>query len=406
MPVAADPTPLVADGGRPPVRRGNRRADRLGRRRLLLAAADGGVPADLAGLRAAVRGTDPAALVRAARFHGVAPALHLVLRHVEPVPKGLAHDLERAYHGAAAFHLGALEDVAYLGETLGAAGVPWLVLKGPVLAQLYHGGPDVRPYSDLDVLVAPAAIGDAVQALERNGSRVDETWPILPDGPTGEISAQLPSGRWLDLHWHLVNQPRLRRRLGVTTPPLFARAREVALGRTAVRTLSAADTLAHLSLHGCTSGADRLVWLKDIARCMQVEGPACAGHVEVSAGWGTSLMAAVCVQRAWRVLGRGVPADVAALVPRPSPWLTSARLVDRTAPVSDRCGGPTLGRVVARSTRATDVASVVELTRRARLNARDRLRWGRAPAAGPTAPGHAGRRRLAYLRAVAAESSS
>lgn len=360
--------------------------------------------AELAGIRAALGDTDPAALVRAATFHGVAPALHLVLRGVEPVPEELAHDLERAYHGSAAFHLGALEDVAYLDETLGAAGVPWLVLKGPVLAQLYYGGPDVRPYSDLDVLVAPAAIGDAVEALERNGSRVDETWPILPGGPTGEISAQLPSGRWLDLHWHIVNQPRLRRRLAVAVPPLFARAREVALGRTAARTLSAADTLAHLSLHGCTSGADRLVWLKDIVQCMQVEGPACAEHVEVSAGWGTSLMAAVCVQRAWGVLGRGVPPDLASLVPRPSPWLASARLVDRAAPVSDRCGGPTLARVVARSTRATDGESVVELTRRARLNARDRLLRGRPPGAGPTAPGDAGRRRRAYLRAVAAES--
>ncbi len=361
------------------------------------------MPADLAGIRAVVGGTDHAALIRAAGFHGMAPALHLVLRGVEPVPEALGHDLERAYHASAAFHLGALEDVAYLDATLGAAGVPWLVLKGPVLAQLYHGGPGHRPYSDLDVLVAPGAIGDAVEALERNGSRVDQAWPILPDGPTGEISAQLPSGRWLDLHWHLVNQPRLRRRLAVAMPPLFVRARQVTLGRTVAQTLSAADTLAHLTLHGCTSGADRLVWLKDVVRCMQVEGAACAEHVEVSAGWGTSLMAAVCVQRAWGVLGRGVPADVAALVPRPSPWLAATRLVDRTAPVSDRCGGPTLARVVARSTRATDGASVAELTRRARLNVRDRRRRG-PPPAGASAPGDAGRRRRAYLRAVAAET--
>lgn len=384
----------------------DRRADHHGRRHLLLAAAVEGTGgrADPAGMGPALAPTDPAGLVGAARFHGVAPALHLLLRGVEAVPGDLRRELERTYHGSVAFHLGVLEDVAYVDEALGAAGVPWLVLKGPVLAQLYYDHPDVRPYSDLDVLVAPGALGDAIEALERNGTRFADSWPILRDGPTGELSAQLPSGRWLDLHWHIVNQPRLRRRLAVAVPPLFAHARELTLGRTAVRTLSPADTLAHLSLHACTSGADRLVWLKDIVRCMQVEGGDCAEHVDVAARWGTGPMAAVSVQRAWSVLGPGVPADVAALVPRTSLWLKVAAIVDRTVPASDVRGRPTLAHLLARSTRPTDRASVVELARRASFNSRRRVLGAPRPLGGPTTPGDAGPRRRAWLRAVAAES--
>jgi hypothetical protein len=382
----------------------DRRSDRLGRRRLLVAAADVGVRPARDGIEAAVAATDPAELVRAATFHGVAPALHVVLGDVESVPPDVSRDLERAYHAGVAFHLGVLEDVAYLDETLGAAGVPWLVLKGPALAQLYYHHPDIRPYSDLDVLVPPDAIGGAADALERSGTRFDDTSLILRDGPTGELAALLPSGRWLDLHWHVVNQPHLRRRLTVDVPPLFARAREVTLGRTTARTLSPADTLAHLSLHGCASGADRLVWLKDIVRCMQVEGPACAEHVDVSVGWGTSLMAAVCVQRACSVFGLGVPSDVAALVPHMSPWLTAARLVDRAVPVLDRYDRPTAARVLARSTRGTGRASIADLVRRGVLTVGHKVIRGRRPFRRRTPPADSGARRRAWLREVAAEN--
>jgi Uncharacterised nucleotidyltransferase len=390
------------------VSRGDRRADHGARRHLLLAAAGAtvGTPADRAGLERALAVADRAGLVLAATFHGVAPALHLVLRDVTAVPDDLAADLERAYHGCVAFHLGVLEDVAYLAETLGAAGVPWLVLKGPVLGELHYEHPHVRPYSDVDVLVAPGAIGDAVEALERNGCRFDDTWPVLRDGPTGELSARLPSGRSLDLHWHLVNQPRIRRRLAVAVPPLLSRARDVTLGRTTVRTLSPADTLAHLSLHACTSGADRLVWLTDIVRCMQVEGRDCAGHVDVSAGWGTSRLAAMSLRRAWSVVGDGAPADVAALVPRPSLWLGAAGLLDRTVPAADHADRPALAHLVARSTRPTGRASAVELARRTTFDARRRALGALRPGGGRSAPDDAGDRRPDWLRAVAAETSS
>ena len=39
--------------------------------------------------------------------------------------------------------------------SLGARGVRTILLKGPALADWLYGGPDQRPYGDVDLLVAP-----------------------------------------------------------------------------------------------------------------------------------------------------------------------------------------------------------------------------------------------------------
>ena len=52
---------------------------------------------------------------------------------------------------------------------------------------------------------------------------------VAGDTP-GETQLTLPSGRVLDLHWHLVNSPRVRRRFAVGIGPLFDRSRRISLG--------------------------------------------------------------------------------------------------------------------------------------------------------------------------------
>jgi hypothetical protein len=355
-------------------------------------------------LVAAVAAGDLGWLPGAAVFHGVAPALHLALGRVPETPEPVRRTLERSFHGTVSDHLRTLEDVALLEAVLREAGVPWLVLKGPVLGELYYEPPDVRPYSDLDVLVGAGAFGDAVAALEAAGCRVAQEWPEMAGGPPGEMQLALPSGRALDLHWHLVNSPRVRRRFAVATAPLFERARPVTVGRTRVMTLGPADTLAHLLLHGWLSGGDRLVWMKDVAVCAAREG---AGTVEqartVAEGWGAGLVADAYVQRVRATFDGGAPR---CLDPAPrrrrSLWLGVSRLADLTTPVAGRDGGPTLARVLARSTRGDDRASVAELARKARLNLAERLpralRRGPADETEPTST--AAERRRAFLVAV------
>jgi hypothetical protein len=360
-------------------------------------------------LVAAVASGDLAWLPRAAVFHGVAPALHLALARVPDTPERVRHALERSFHGTVSDHLRTLEDVALLEAVLGRAGVPWLVLKGPVLGETYYERPDVRPYSDLDVLVGPDAFGDAVAALEAAGCRVAQEWSSVAGDPPGETQLTLPSGRSLDLHWHLVNSPRVRRRFAVDIRPLFDRSRRIALGRVQVLTLGPADTLAHLLLHGCLSGGDRLIWLKDVALCVQQEGPEVLDEAKtVADGWGAGLVADVYLQRVSMIYGDAAPQELAAAQRRRSPWLSALRIVDRRRPVTGHDGGASAARVLARATRTDDLSSVLELVRKASLNLA-----GRLPAGGRGVGWHrsssdwqSAEPRLAFLRAVDDELSA
>ena len=56
--------------------------------------------------------------------------------------------------------------LARVGAVLDAAGIPWLVFKGPVLSSSVYCDSGMRRYSDLDVLVPPDRFADAVAAME------------------------------------------------------------------------------------------------------------------------------------------------------------------------------------------------------------------------------------------------
>lgn len=68
-----------------------------------------------------------------------------------------------------------------LHGALHEAGVEAILLKGPDLAERFHGDLAARPYSDLDVLVRPRDLSAATAALCRDGWRLAS--PRLDGGP-------------------------------------------------------------------------------------------------------------------------------------------------------------------------------------------------------------------------------
>src|SRR4029453_10505026 len=70
---------------------------------------------------------------------------------------------------AASHHLVVRGVLSRVGAVLDAAGIPWLVFKGPVLSSSVYCDPGMRRYSDLDILVPPDRFPDAVIAMEAAG---------------------------------------------------------------------------------------------------------------------------------------------------------------------------------------------------------------------------------------------
>lgn len=345
--------------------------------------------ADRGGAAALLSVQAPAPLVAAAQHHGTLPALHVALEGVEGVAPDLLSAASAGYHAGIRTHLHAIDGLRLLHGALDGV-TSWLVIKGPVLSGFVHRRPDLRRYVDLDVLVPPARFEAALDALLASGCALaDRNWALLRDQVPGELRVMLPSGLWVDLHWHLLNRSTVRSAFTLDTDPLIARSRSVELAglATPVRTLDAADTFLHLALHACLSGGDRLSWAADLHEAVANDRPPWDEVVRRAERAGTSAAVAAMVRRADAAVPTGVPPEVLRRLGPAAPWRVVTGVADRLVPLADSSGRPSPARAVLRSTRATTASSAAELARRATgWVAGGARRERRSPDRDPTSP--------------------
>jgi hypothetical protein len=229
-------------------------------------------------LCARLRGEDvpiSAAMTETAKRHRIHLVLATTVRSSEPkstAVEALVAELRRAVV------IDLIRERALQGviDRFGRAGIDALLLKGAGLAYTLYPSAHLRPRSDLDVMLARAALERADRTLAASG------W-MRPAEPDGElITGQrhyMQAGRaalaeHLDLHWKIAN-PQL---FGdtVTFEELLARAVPVAALGPHARTLSMPDALFVACLHRVAHHQDviDLLWLWDIhllASCLSVD---------------------------------------------------------------------------------------------------------------------------------------
>jgi hypothetical protein len=193
------------------------------------------------------------------------PGLHAA----DPLAVGLAQaDLRVAYLVGTAELLRAVQD--QILAALAAAGVQALVFKGTSFADRLYPDPALRPFDDIDLLVPPEALEPARTVLagagltavpQRSGKYAgryaEEKWahPLLGSSP-------------VELHWNLVNSPKMRRFLSVDYRTLAA------TGPTPGE-IGAAGLLYVAAIHAATGhGFDRLQQVFDMLQAVRgVAGP-------------------------------------------------------------------------------------------------------------------------------------
>ncbi len=151
-----------------------------------------------------------------AKLHRVGPALALRARRLG-LDGPAVGAWRRSLVGATAHHLRINEGLAGVGSVLGAAGVPWLPIKGSDLGSRVYDRPEERPAGDVDILVAEDDYLRARRALEAAGwysltpgDRVDAY--LLEEGYAWQATD--PTGLLLEVH----------HRLWGVVPPGFGRA--------------------------------------------------------------------------------------------------------------------------------------------------------------------------------------
>lgn len=310
--------------------------------------------------------TDLGAAVRALRYHGLAPLAHLRTRDSDPpLSRLLRPDLEEAVSS----HLRTRGVLPALAQAMDGAGVPWVVLKGPVLSELAHPVPGVRPYVDLDVLVSPADLRTALGALESTGwSLLDADHPQLLDLMPGELHLGSSTGVVMDLHWSVVNDARTRAAFPVRSEALLARRRSVRIGTMDVPTLDQEDLLLHACLHLALTTSDRLVRLLDVHELVSRGQYDWDAVVVRAREWGAGPATALVLSRSSVALGTLVPPELPRALAGSRWWPLLARGVERLSPAARADGRARLSRLVARSSRPTAAATRRELLARSRAH--------------------------------------
>lgn len=277
-----------------------------------------------------VRRSSPAVVLEMARYHRVGGSAYQRLRSL-PVPESLAGGLREMYSEAVHRHLRTVWALSRLQPVLDASEVPWTVIKGPVLAELVYGDPGMRTYNDLDLLVEPRRFRDVVELLELTGAKLlDRNWKVIRREVFGELHLLLDAGVMLDLHWSLVTI--YRGRTAMSSTEVLARRQRVALAGVPAWSLEPVDQLLHLAVHAALSGADKLVWIKDIDLAVGRSGLNWDAVAERAERWRIGAPVGLMLSRVADTLGTPVPdglpdrllgryyAGLVRLVDRASPW--------------------------------------------------------------------------------------
>lgn len=331
-------------------------------------------------------------LPRAADFHRVIGAVHETVRG--SLPDEVAAEIDRLYREERARHLIVMGNLARVRQIMNEIRISFLVVKGPVLAQLVYRR-RIRFYRDLDLIVPRASFASALRALEECGAEViDPNWGYLNDQVAGEL--ELTTG--VDLHWHFLFSETLRRDMNIRMDDVFHRARELSLGGGPVVTLDPVDTLIHLALHATKEGGRRLIWLKDLEQSVLNDRPTWSDVVARSREWRVEIFVGTILLRTSRVLGLAIPTEVLReLIPSRS-WRAVLATADRLFPVDVWTGSETPATLVAESARRDVPATIAQIG--SRVVARGRASLSGGSAAAVTSPQPASARREAFLDRV------
>lgn len=277
-----------------------------------------------------------------------------------------------------------------------ALSMPFVVVKGPVIASRWYDDPIDRDYGDLDLLVRRRDFRAAVDALTAAGFESPlANWHGFARHGVAEIPLTRDDVN-VDLHWDLVATASNRSALTFEIDEMLDRAIPVTIGNEVVSTLDDVDTILHLCVNAGLDGAHRLGQLLDIHRMVNAGLLIDDRFVVRARRSGAAALCAAVLQRCSSVFGTAVDQrHLRALEPW-NGWLTINRLFDRSTRRLVASDSVASGIVLSsgRSSRRTTLAVVGDRTissLRARVLGRRRtdaggdLDWQRQPASGDVA---------------------
>lgn len=282
-------------------------------------------------------------LIKLAKRHAVLPLFCDTSRSLSDVPEDIRHQLQASALEAASFDLTLNAELARLLRLFESQEIPAVALKGPVLGASLYGNKALRSSVDLDFLVHSKDVVTIKRLLGKSGYQMrsilpwpaDESCLLRRDSQMSfSRDAAYQSDLWVDLHWRLLPGyfPRV-----FEDQEVWQNLSRVSAAGTMVSTLSPDHQMLFLCAHATKHMWERLSWICDIARLLQVESRLDWHRVFLQARQtGTARMVALGLSLASELLGVDPP-------PASREYIETEQISRALAAVKQRLHNETVG---------------------------------------------------------------
>lgn len=212
-------------------------------------------------------------LLRMAAHHGLEPLLfhHLHAHFWKVVPERAAEALRESCKLITGRNLLLAARLRDISSHLRARQIAHIAYRGPLLAEGYYGNLALRVYRDLDILVQPAAVKAARDALAEIGFKDKVGLSAAQQAASFRFGFEHPFTAQgavdLDLHWRLIQKFKARR---LDMEGIWKRVTMAAFWGGEVPTLCAEDLAVSLCLHAGHHGWQQLSQMCDLAQLFRV----------------------------------------------------------------------------------------------------------------------------------------
>ena len=207
-------------------------------------------------------------LLEAARFHGLIPVLApRLLRQVSSLPPRVRTEIQEASRRALEGTLSLSGELVRILRSLNAAHIECLPFKGPALAAELWGNFTLRQSMDIDLLIRPDQLVQAVEVLSSCGysPEPEAGWKKLLPAAV-ELPMKKPGMPPLELQWGIA--PRCFA-VDFSMSECWQRARPYEFGGQSTLAFAPEDLLMVLCIHGWKHAWNRLLWAADVARVLR-----------------------------------------------------------------------------------------------------------------------------------------
>lgn len=157
-----------------------------------------------------------------------------------------------------------------LGQKLTAESIPWLTVKGPVLASSLWQDPGKRHAGDVDIVIHPHSAAKADSLLHSLGfRRTTPDFELTPRQWDQYLIIKYEFGYQSTNHPELNIEIKWRLEGIENLAAILDRPHHTLIGEYSIPTLPPAINFRYLCHHGARHGWARLFWLVDVARLIQ-----------------------------------------------------------------------------------------------------------------------------------------